>query len=60
MVETKLVIEQLTDSPHLNGIMTKLEVDQKEGKELLQNQTRNYHYCKKTGPARKNNGVHSI
>lgn len=36
-VETKMVIEQLTDSPHLNEIMTTVEADQQEADELLRN-----------------------
>lgn len=36
-VETKMVIKQLTDSPHLNGIMSTMEVNQQKGYELLRN-----------------------
>lgn len=36
-VETKMVIKQLTDSPHLNGIMSTMEVNEQKGYELLRN-----------------------
>ena len=36
-VETRMVIKQLTDSPHLNGIMSTMEVNQQKGYELLRN-----------------------
>ncbi|MFJ7639796.1 ABC transporter permease [Peribacillus sp. NPDC097225] len=36
-VETKMVIQQLTDSPHLNGVMTTLDTSQQKAYELLHN-----------------------